>query len=204
MEAEEAAYQSGAGGASIYPRLDAGGKFSLLNHPCDEDGKTFVIRRVRCTRRPDSRLPGHTPAHRHDTANTFEAIPHEVPFRPLRVTGKPFAHGPAKTAIVVGPAGEKIFTDKVRPGAGTVFTGDRSPGKYQRDDKSSCWIRVSQLWVHGRGWGGVNLPHVGHDEGWYPSWKAIPDRPLDNRASMQWREPHGDGDAGQQDAERDP
>jgi type VI secretion system secreted protein VgrG len=32
----------------------------------------------------------------------------------------------------------------------------------KRDDKSSCWVRVSQNWA-GAGWGGVFVPHVGHE-----------------------------------------
>jgi type VI secretion system secreted protein VgrG len=89
--------------------------------------------------------------------NSFEAIPYDVPFRPMRVTEKPFVHGP-QTAMVVGPAGEKIHTDKhgrVR----VQFHWDRH-GKH--DERSSCWIRVSQAWA-GRGWGSVHLPHVGHE-----------------------------------------
>ena len=96
---------------------------------------------------------------------------YDVPFRPLRRTEKPFVHGP-QTAIVVGPPGEKIFTDKL----GRVrvqFHWDRY-GKH--DDKSSCWIRVSQSWA-GRGWGGVNLPHVGH-EVVVSFLEGDPDRPL--------------------------
>jgi type VI secretion system secreted protein VgrG len=103
--------------------------------------------------------------------NIFEAFPSEVPFRPLRVTERPFVHGP-QTAIVVGPPGEKIFTDKY----GRVrvqFHWDRY-GKH--DDKSSCWMRVSQSWS-GRGWGAVNLPHVGH-EVVVSFLEGDPDRPM--------------------------
>jgi hypothetical protein len=32
----------------------------------------------------------------------------------------------------------------------------------KRDDKSSCWIRVSQNWG-GKGWGGMFIPHVGQE-----------------------------------------
>jgi type VI secretion system secreted protein VgrG len=66
-------------------------------------------------------------------------------------------HGP-QTATVVGPPGETIHTDK----HGRVklqFHWDR---RGKRDDKSSCWVRVSQNWA-GKGWGGVFIPHVGHE-----------------------------------------
>ena len=63
-----------------------------------------------------------------------------------------------QTAVVVGPAGEEIFTDKY----GRVkvqFHWDRD-GK--KDENSSCWIRVSQPWA-GKGWGGVSLPRIGQE-----------------------------------------
>jgi type VI secretion system secreted protein VgrG len=155
MQAEEAAYHA-VWGASNYPCLDVGRRFTLARHPCEDDASAYVIRRVRHEATDTSHLTDNSgEPSRYD--NSFEAIPYDVPFRPLRVTEKPFVHGP-QTAIVVGPPGEKIFTDKhgrVR----VQFHWDRY-GK--RDDKSSCWIRVSQAWA-GRGWGAVNLPHVGHE-----------------------------------------
>ena len=63
-----------------------------------------------------------------------------------------------QTATVVGPPGETIHTDK----HGRVklqFHWDR---RGKRDDKSSCWVRVSQNWA-GKGWGGVFIPHVGQE-----------------------------------------
>jgi type VI secretion system secreted protein VgrG len=167
MEAEEAAYHAVLG-ASNYPCLETGGKFTLARHPCEADSKAYVIRRVRHEAIEPSYLNRQEPSH---YANTFQAIPHDVQFRPLRVTERPFVHGP-QTAIVVGPPGEKIFTDKY----GRVrvqFHWDRY-GK--RDDKSSCWIRVSNAWA-GRGWGDVNLPHVGH-EVIVSFLEGDPDRPL--------------------------
>ena len=65
------------------------------------------------------------------------------------ITPKPFVQGP-QTAVVVGPAGDEIYTDKY----GRVkvqFHWDRY-GK--KDEKSSCWIRVSHPWA-GKGWGAI-------------------------------------------------
>jgi hypothetical protein len=69
---------------------------------------------------------------------SFVAMSSKQQFRPLRSTPKPFVQGP-QTAMVVGPAGEEIYTDKY----GRVkvqFHWDRL-GK--KDENSSCWIRVS-------------------------------------------------------------
>lgn len=168
MEAEEAAHHT-VRGTSDYRYLCVGGKFSLQRHPCNEDDKQYVIRRVRHEATDRSHLSNDAEPPRYE--NTFEAMPYDVTFRPLRVTEKPFVHGP-QTAIVVGPPGEKIFTDKY----GRVrvqFHWDRY-GK--RDDKSSCWIRVSHARA-GSGWGDVTLPHVGH-EVVVSFLEGDPDRPL--------------------------
>jgi type VI secretion system secreted protein VgrG len=78
-------------------------------------------------------------------------------FRPRRATPKPFVQGP-QTAMVVGPAGDEIYTDKF----GRVkvqFHWDRYGGK---DQNSSCWIRVSHPWA-GKGWGSVATPRIGQE-----------------------------------------
>jgi type VI secretion system secreted protein VgrG len=70
--------------------------------------------------------------------NRFTCIPFAMSFRPMRQIPRPRIHG-TQTAIVVGPRGEEIFTDKY----GRIkvqFPWDRN-GKY--DDTSSCWIRVA-------------------------------------------------------------
>lgn len=89
--------------------------------------------------------------------NVFKCIPASTPFRPSRTTTKPRVQG-CQTAVVVGPEGEEIFTDKY----GRVkvqFHWDRE-GK--RDENTSCWIRVSYTWA-GRGWGAIHIPRIGHE-----------------------------------------
>ena len=89
--------------------------------------------------------------------NTFECIPSSVSFRASRSTPKPVVQG-CQTAIVVGPAGEEIYTDKY----GRVkvqFHWDRE-GK--RNESSSCWVRVSHPWA-GKGWGGIHIPRIGQE-----------------------------------------
>ena len=88
---------------------------------------------------------------------SFVAMSSEQQFRPKRSTPKPFVQGP-QTAMVVGPAGDEIYTDKF----GRVkvqFHWDRY-GK--KDENSSCWIRVSQPWA-GKGWGSVSTPRIGQE-----------------------------------------
>ncbi len=92
-----------------------------------------------------------------DYSNKFVGIPFDIPFRPRATTPKPVMRG-SQTAVVVGKAGEEIWTDKY----GRVkvqFHWDRD-GK--KDENSSCWMRVSSLWA-GKGWGAIALPRIGQE-----------------------------------------
>jgi type VI secretion system secreted protein VgrG len=85
------------------------------------------------------------------------AVPTTVHHRPAKITPKPRISG-VQSAIVVGPGNEEIHTDehgRVR----VEFPWDRA-GK--RDERSSCWLRVSQGWA-GSGFGMMVLPRVGQE-----------------------------------------
>jgi type VI secretion system secreted protein VgrG len=104
-------------------------------------------------------------------ANDFTAIPKRVPYRPERITPRPFVQGP-QTAIVTGPGGEEIYTDKY----GRVkvqFHWDRLG---EKNENSSCWIRVSQGWA-GKNWGQMHIPRIGH-EVIVDFLEGDPDRPI--------------------------
>ena len=103
--------------------------------------------------------------------NSFECLPYSVPYRPRRVTPKPIIRG-TQTAIVVGPSGEEIYTDE-HGRVKVQFHWDRHGMK---DDNSSCWIRVSQVWA-GNGWGGLHIPRVGQ-EVIVDFLEGDPDRPI--------------------------
>ena len=88
---------------------------------------------------------------------SFTAMSSKQQFRPRRITPKPFVQGP-QTAVVVGPAGDEIYTDMY----GRVkvqFHWDRY-GK--KNENSSCWTRVSHPWA-GKGWGAVATPRIGQE-----------------------------------------
>ena len=100
-----------------------------------------------------------------------DAIIATDPYRPALSTPKPRVMG-VQSAIVVGPRGEEIYTDKL----GRVrvqFHWDRY-GKH--DEHSSCWIRVSQAWA-GSGYGIHAVPRVGH-EVLIDFFEGDPDRPI--------------------------
>jgi type VI secretion system secreted protein VgrG len=73
------------------------------------------------------------------------------------VTAKPVVAGP-QTAVVVGPPGEEIFCDKY----GRVKVQFRWDREGTFNDKSSCWIRVAQIWA-GKAWGSQYVPRIGQE-----------------------------------------
>lgn len=154
--------------------LACGARFALELYPRKDQNKTYLLvatetelasdrhRALRADADPEQETP---------FTCRFEAQDIAVPFRPARRTGRPFVQGP-QTAIVTGPAGEEIHTDKY----GRVkvqFHWDRL-GK--RDQNTSCWVRVSQLWA-GAAWGGIHIPRIGH-EVIVDFLEGDPDRPI--------------------------
>jgi type VI secretion system secreted protein VgrG len=104
-------------------------------------------------------------------SNSFTCIPFDVPYRPPLATPKPMIGG-VQTAIVVGPAGEEIYTDE-HGRVKVQFHWDREG---EKDENSSCWIRVSQVSA-GAGWGSVSIPRIGH-EVIVEFLEGDPDRPI--------------------------
>ncbi|MCR6478559.1 type VI secretion system tip protein VgrG [Variovorax sp. ZS18.2.2] len=120
-------------------------------------------------------LIASAPALRTDLQGTsaflITALPIDVPFRPPRLTPRVVMPGP-QSAIVVGPAGEEIHADDF----GRVkvhFHWDRYD---KSDEKSTCWVRVSQPWA-GKGWGGYFIPRIGQ-EVIVDFLNGDPDRPI--------------------------
>jgi type VI secretion system secreted protein VgrG len=146
-------------GESLCRGFSAGMRFELAKHFRADLNGAWVIRKVFHAARPDTYV------------NQFEALPAATPFRTPRRTPRPRIAG-SQTAIVVGPEGKEIWTDKY----GRIkiqFHWDRRGAK---DDKSSLWIRVAQGWA-GKGWGAFFLPRVGQ-EVVVGFLDGDPDRPL--------------------------
>jgi type VI secretion system secreted protein VgrG len=102
---------------------------------------------------------------------SFQCIRKKIPYRTTLSIPRPVIAGP-QTAIVVGPKGEEIFTDNL----GRVkvqFHWDRLG---QRNQSSSCWVRVGQPWAGG-GFGAIQIPRIG-DEVVVSFLDGNPDRPL--------------------------
>ncbi len=141
-------------GSSNCPQFTAGHKFTLERH-FDAEG-SYVLTEVRHMAR-DGNAYRSGDNEEFVYSNTFTCIPEALPFRPQRITPKPCVMG-AQTAVVVGPQGEEIFTDKY----GRVkvqFFWDRE-GK--NDANSSCWLRVGTPWA-GKQWGIIHIPRIGQE-----------------------------------------
>lgn len=152
-------------GRSSCARLVPGHAFTLEDHPREANNGGHLVVRVHHEGIEPARMTssdGPTSYHQR-----FEVIPERVPFRPARVTPRPSPRG-VQTAIVVGPDGEEIHTDK----HGRVQVRFH----WDRERKSSCWIRVSQA-MAGAGFGAMALPRVGH-EVIVDFLEGNPDRPI--------------------------
>lgn len=103
--------------------------------------------------------------------NQFECVPASTPYRPPRRTPRPVVQG-TQTALVVGPAGEDIYTDD-HARVKIQFHWDRLG---EKDDQSSCWVRVATPWG-GKGYGSVTVPRIGN-EVLVDFLEGDPDRPI--------------------------
>jgi type VI secretion system secreted protein VgrG len=131
-----------------------GHKFSLEGH-FDADGPYVLTRVEHAADLGDAYTTGQAADFTYK--NVFTCIPAALPFRPRRVTPRPRIPGP-QTAVVVGPPGEEIFTDKYSR-VKVQFHWDRE-GKYDAD--SSCWVRVGSIWA-GKQWGAIHIPRIGQE-----------------------------------------
>jgi len=168
MEEEEVEYDV-VQAASNCRSFTPGGKFKVRHHIAkSEEGKGFVIASIQHAAREHYETGEEGDFDYH---NSFTCIPDSVVFRPARATPRPMIHG-VQPAVVTGPGGEEIYPDKY----GRVkvqFFWDRE-GKH--DDKSSCWIRVSQDYA-GKAWGSVTIPRIGQ-EVLVSFLEGDPDRPI--------------------------
>jgi type VI secretion system secreted protein VgrG len=150
--------------------LCTGCLFTLAEHPRADHNRAYLVTAAIYTLKgSDYRSGAGGGAVEFEVA--VEAIPTAHAFRALPAARKPVVQGP-QTAMVVGKAGEEIWTDKY----GRVkvqFHWDRLG---QDDEKSSCWVRVAQSWA-GKGWGTMFIPRIGM-EVVVTFLEGDPDRPL--------------------------
>ena len=134
--------------------FQAGRKFTFTGHFDGDDD--YVLTSVQHDGRLlggfDSGSPGGF-----SYSSSFSCVPFALPYRPKRTTPKPVIHG-TQSAVVVGPSGTEIFTDKYSR-VKVQFHWDRDG---TNDANSSCWIRVGTIWA-GKQWGVIHIPRVGQE-----------------------------------------
>lgn len=88
---------------------------------------------------------------------SFTAVRAKTPFHPARLTPKPIIQG-AQTAVVTGPKGEEIYTDKY----GRIKVQFHWDRKGKKDENTTCFIRVAEPWA-GKQWGIIFTPRIGQE-----------------------------------------
>jgi type VI secretion system secreted protein VgrG len=134
--------------------LIPGYRFTVTRHP-NADG-AYVLGSVTHSAVEGDFHSGDRKVESH-YGNTFTCFPVALRYHPARTSVKARVWG-CQTAVVVGPAGEEIYTDdKAR--VKVQFHWDREG---HNDAASSCWIRVASFWA-GQGWGAIHLPRIGQE-----------------------------------------
>ena len=137
-------------GASYAPELYSGCIFQIDGSSTkSHNGEFFLV----SIKHSINQLPTEvdTPIYQ----NSFIAIPSKTSFRPSQNHFKNRIVG-CQTATVTGSANEEIFCDE-NARIKVKFHWD---SRTQKDDKSSCWIRIAQTWA-GSKFGSLVIPRVG-------------------------------------------
>lgn len=151
--------QEAADAVTVYsksdsPYLSAGHEFTLASHP-HANGEYLLTSISHAASLPGGYRSGDNEGLEYQ--NSFTCIPTAIPYRPKRLTPRPVIHG-LQSAVVTGPPNEEIYVDKY----GRVriqFHWDRQG---QKNEKSTCWVRVAQTWS-GQQWGSFFWPRIGHE-----------------------------------------
>ena len=134
--------------------LATGALFTLTEHPRDDQNREFLITAA------ETEIIGtdYSSGGAHGSTEfrcAFRAVGKEHSYRPPAIARKPVVQGP-QTAMVVGKAGEEIWTDKY----GRIKLQFHWERDGKADETSSCWVRVQQGWA-GKGWGAMFVPRIG-------------------------------------------
>ncbi|MCX4239739.1 type VI secretion system Vgr family protein [Paraliomyxa miuraensis] len=152
--------------------LRAGSVFELLGAPSDELGETWVVTAIRHHGQapPSSATATASESAEARYGNDVECQPLRAPVAPPRMP-RPQVQGVC-SAIVTGPPGETIHTDRFGRVRVRMLWDEQS----HEDEPTSCWLRVATPWA-GNGFGGVFVPRVG-TEVIVTFIDGDPDRPL--------------------------
>jgi len=136
--------------------------FRLQKHPRHKANGEYLVLETRFTLEDVGQDSQRADASRGRTQQwrvSVDLVAHPITesLRPEPTRAKPLTGGP-QPAVVVGPEGQNIWTDEL----GRIkvqFPWDRIG---QKNQHSSCWVRVSSPWA-GNQLGGVHVPRIGQE-----------------------------------------
>ncbi|HEX8789719.1 MAG TPA: type VI secretion system tip protein TssI/VgrG [Polyangiaceae bacterium] len=149
----------------------AGDLFSLAQHPRTDQNRSYLVVSVAFEARMDEYESTTGASGGAVIRSSFRAIDSRRQYRSARTTPQPVVRGP-QTAMVVGASGKEIDTEE----HGRVKLRFHWDPRTEEDEKSSCWVRVSQQWA-GAAWGAIDIPRIGQ-EVVVSFLEGDPDRPL--------------------------
>ena len=180
MQEEEAVHKV-AHGASVCRAFTTGYKFTLKDHPAADMNADYVLTEIQHVASVAGTYRDEGGTGKDNYTNHFACISAGFPFRPERLTPKPFVQGP-QTAKVVGKSADQDSSDDQGAGGDGEEIWVDKWGRvlvlfpWDRKSATSCWMRVSQDWA-GQGWGMINIPRVGQ-EVIVSFLEGDPDRPI--------------------------
>ena len=144
-------------GTSNCSQFVAGFQFDLINHPRSSANDQYLLTEiVHFAYQPQVLGEYASDDETNEYHNSFQAIPANTPFV-IEPIEKPKVLG-VQTAVICGPEGEEIYTDEYAR-VKVQFHWDREG---ERNEKSSCWIRVAQS-AAGGSFGAVSIPRIGQE-----------------------------------------
>jgi type VI secretion system secreted protein VgrG len=162
-----------ADAAGVNPMFSAGGKFALKQSR-DASAESYVLRSVTHLASDATMLRSGPDLISY--TNSFSAFPAATKWRPRITVPRPRMVG-VHTALVIGPDGQEIYTDKY----GRIqirFFWDHRQDAVAKDD--ICWVRVIQPWAGsetGTNWGMQHCPRIGTEVA-VSFMDGDPDRPV--------------------------
>ncbi len=156
MEEEEVRYDTVWANSNCKTLLP-GYVFKLSeHHSCKtEEGRSYLVTSVmHVGAQPGPFVDQGTAA---QYQNELFCIPKERQYRPRVVAVQPNISS-VQTAVVVGPKGEEIYTDKY----GRVKVQFHWDQVGKKDENTSCWVRCQQS-IAGNKWGFMAIPRIGQE-----------------------------------------
>jgi len=137
--------------------LVTGAKVTMSRHPVSSQNREYLIVGAAFSASSTDPKSNAGGTGGDDFTCSFDADVANEQYYPPRLTPIPYIRGP-QTAIVVGAPGKEIDTDEY----GRVKVQFHWDRKGKKDQNSSLWIRVAQVWA-GKRWGATFTPRIGQE-----------------------------------------